>query len=276
MAGQTASNVNHKSEEAQRVARALREIDEDRDLVKARIERERIVREAREKAQREEEAKKKRKEQEQEEKEYEELDLAIGRGGNVSQYMAASASNSADSSTARAGARRLDGREVEDEDEDDEMGEEEGRDEDESEEDDDDDGAFRRRSLQARSGVLMSDATPGASQSFNNGNSTQVQAPSHPLPQFGAQRGRGSPRNHQAGSRTDDRRNVISSTLRRGGPRAPSQAFGGSGNVLGGQASGGTAPSSEARTEDEEQDEDAELRRPLVGDGDGGQVLGSA
>jgi len=276
VAGQTASNVNHKSEEAQRVARALREIDEDRDLVKARIERERIVREAREKAQREEEAKKKRKEQEQEEKEYEELDLAIGRGGNVSRYVAASASNTAESSTARPGARRLDGREVENEDEDDEMDEGEGRDEDNSEEDDDDDGESRRPSLQARSAVLMSDATPGASQSFSNGNSTQVQAPNHPLPQFGAQRGRGSPRNRQGGPRMDDRRNVISSTLRRGGPRAPSQAFGGSGNVLGGQPSADVSPPSEEQTENDDQDEDTELLGPLVGDGDGGQVLGSA
>ncbi|KAK8847349.1 hypothetical protein IAR55_005206 [Kwoniella newhampshirensis] len=44
------SVIAHAQEEAARKANALREIEADRDLVKARVERERIVREAREKA----------------------------------------------------------------------------------------------------------------------------------------------------------------------------------------------------------------------------------
>ena len=44
------STAAQLSDEAERKARALREIEADRSLVKARIERERIVREAREQA----------------------------------------------------------------------------------------------------------------------------------------------------------------------------------------------------------------------------------
>ncbi|WWD21439.1 hypothetical protein CI109_105924 [Kwoniella shandongensis] len=47
------SAIAHAQEEAARKANALREIEADRDLVKTRVERERIVREAREKAERE-------------------------------------------------------------------------------------------------------------------------------------------------------------------------------------------------------------------------------
>ena len=55
------SNTSAKSEEARRVAQTLREIEEDRDLVKRRVERERVVRDAREKAQKEAEEKEKLK-----------------------------------------------------------------------------------------------------------------------------------------------------------------------------------------------------------------------
>jgi hypothetical protein len=142
VAGQNASTVNHKAEEAQRVARALREIDEDRDLVKARIERERIVREAREKAQREDEAKKKRQEQEQEEYEYNDLDLALGRGGHTAEYTTAPQSDlRAGSSSGGRGAQRLDGRAVDEDDEEMEGGEEQN-DEDSEEDDDEDRGEW--------------------------------------------------------------------------------------------------------------------------------------
>ena len=50
------STAAQLSDEAERKARALREIEADRSLVKARIERERIVREAREQAARKREA----------------------------------------------------------------------------------------------------------------------------------------------------------------------------------------------------------------------------
>lgn len=55
------SNTSAKSEEARRVAQTLREIEEDRDLVKRRVERERAARDAREKAQKEAEEKEKLK-----------------------------------------------------------------------------------------------------------------------------------------------------------------------------------------------------------------------
>lgn len=136
----------------------------------------------------------------------------------------------------------------------------------------------------------MSAELPDAGQSFANGNSTQLQAPGpdtnpshHPHPLGSAQRGRGTPRDRQGGSRSDERRHVISSTLRRGGGRGPTRAFGGSGNVLGGQTTGPAGPAGGDEEDDDEPDEDTELLRPLGddagGDGEGaggGRVLGSA
>jgi len=147
-------------------------------------------------------------------------------------------------------------------------------------------GSFRKTCRSVR--VLMADGSPNAGHSLNNGNSVQLQGPNQPTgppdphPQGGAYSRRGNPRSRHAGSGTDDRRNVISSTLRRGGPRAAPQAFGGSGNVLGGQAVANPADEGEEDMEDEDQDEDAELLRPLHDDEDagrntgGGRVLGSA
>lgn len=60
------SKVNHKSDEASRAAKALREIDADRDEVRTRVEREKRSREYREKVRMEAEAKAKKEEEEKE------------------------------------------------------------------------------------------------------------------------------------------------------------------------------------------------------------------
>jgi hypothetical protein len=73
------SNSLHKSDESERKARALREIEADRQLVKDRVERERIVRELREKARLEAEAKAKAEEQEQEQDQEEANGVADNR-----------------------------------------------------------------------------------------------------------------------------------------------------------------------------------------------------
>lgn len=61
------STINHKSDEASRKAKALREIDGDRDEVKVRVEREKRSREYREKLRKEAEEKAKLEEEAAEE-----------------------------------------------------------------------------------------------------------------------------------------------------------------------------------------------------------------
>lgn len=56
MNGTTTSTTNAKAEEERRVAAAKRQIEADREIVRQRVERERIVREAREAARRQAEA----------------------------------------------------------------------------------------------------------------------------------------------------------------------------------------------------------------------------